>query len=102
MSDERMRILEMVREGKITTDEAVRLLAAPKGAGSAGETAPAGGEHSRHHVDPIGGIVDTVTEVLTGRGWPGFGRGWSGPWGNWGGPEGQWHSGWHGGWLRGQ
>src|SRR5438067_1936753 len=35
MNEERMRILEMVREGKITADEAVRLLEALKGGAGA-------------------------------------------------------------------
>jgi DUF4097 and DUF4098 domain-containing protein YvlB len=96
MSEERMRILEMVREGKITAEEAVRLLEALKG--SSAESAGPAGERQRRSEDPIGGIVDAVTEAFVGRGWRGFGRGWGGNWGNWGNWEG--HG--HGGSLRGQ
>src|SRR5689334_11945507 len=125
--DERMRILDMVREGKITADEAVRLLEAMKGSGDAGQANAAGtsgsegqrgfeGERGRGFDDAVGHFVDAVTGAMSGRGWRGFGgRGGFGPWagrgwggfGNWSGPghwegPGGWHGGWHGGWLRGQ
>ena len=99
MGDERMRILDMVREGKISADEAVRLLEALKGVSAGGAGSDGGGSGgsggARRGDDPVGSFVgavtDAVTDALGSRGWRGWGGGWS-----WGG---DWHGG--GGSLRG-
>src|SRR5579883_1528480 len=96
MSEERMRILEMIREGKITPEEGVRLLEALKGAageappGAGAEPGPTGegrgprGRWRERAEDPITAIVETVTdavsEVLSSRSWRGFGGMWRGSW----------------------
>src|SRR3954468_12390372 len=99
MSEERMRILEMVREGKITADEAVRLLEALKGGGGAGaSSSAAGGESRRGGGEPFRGMGEMFRDI--------FGeKGVFGDWGEWARPwEGGWrgHGGWPGGGLRGQ
>jgi SHOCT-like domain/Toastrack DUF4097 len=99
MSEERMRILEMVREGKITADEAVRLLEALKGGGGASaSSSAAGGESRRGGGEPFRGMGEMFRDI--------FGeKGVFGDWGEWARPwEGGWrgHGGWHGGWLKGQ
>jgi hypothetical protein len=58
-----MRVLEMVRDGKITAEEGARLLEALKPAATS----------SGRMDDPVGSIVEAVTEAISKRGW----RGWS-------------------------
>ncbi|MDQ3700993.1 MAG: DUF4097 domain-containing protein, partial [Chloroflexota bacterium] len=86
MAEERMRVLEMIREGKITAEEGARLLdalrtagapqtGAPSGASAGGSGAEAG---SRRADDPLGSIAGMVAEILQKSGWAG--RGWKGSW----------------------
>jgi hypothetical protein len=93
MAEERMRVLDMVREGKITAEEGARLLEAlsagagtgtgtPAGAGRAERApgAPSPGWGGKGGDDPIGSIANTVVEMLQKSGlgnWAGRG-GWSG------------------------
>jgi DUF4097 and DUF4098 domain-containing protein YvlB len=73
MSEERMRILDMVREGKITAEDGVKLLEAVNSAtGTRGEarSRPAGAD------DPFGGVVNAVMEAIQSKGW----GSWSGSW----------------------
>ena len=81
MAEERMRVLEMVREGKITAEEGARLLEAlsagpgspgpagtPGTAGTSGTTGtpgtPGTGWSGWSGDDPIGSIANTVVEML--------------------------------------
>jgi hypothetical protein len=81
MAEERMRVLDMVREGKITADEAARLLEALKtdggggggGAKPSGERAPAQGWGD----DPVASITSAVSELLQRSGLGNLGN-WSG------------------------
>ncbi|MGH2350430.1 MAG: DUF4097 family beta strand repeat-containing protein, partial [Chloroflexota bacterium] len=85
MAEERMRVLEMIRDGKITAEEGARLLEALKAA----EGQPAAGSApSRREDDPVGAIASMVADVLQSRGW--------GAWGGWGGS-----GGWRGSWSSG-
>ena len=94
MAEERMRVLDMVREGKITAEEGARLLealSAGAGAGTGGRRsaprgapgpsgAPSPGWGGKGGDDPIGSIANTVVEMLQKSGlgnWAGRG-GWSG------------------------
>jgi hypothetical protein len=114
MNEERMRVLEMVREGKITADEGVRLLEALKVAGGASSAASgssasgasgASGEHETRGNwnwggprgrgawehggdDPVSRAVSNITsavgEALESSG---FKERFKGSWGgHWGGP----------------
>lgn len=80
MGDERMRILEMVRDGKITAEEGVRLLEAvqPKAASSASSTpgasgaAGAGGARGEWD-DPLGMLATAVAEAFQSGNWKNLG-----------------------------
>ncbi len=65
MNDERMRILEMVRDGKITAEEGVRLLEAlqPKAATGTGSGAPDGRE------DPFGKLASAISHAMQSGDW---------------------------------
>ena len=85
MAEERMRVLDMVREGKITVEEGARLLEALKTEGAA-SGARSGGESGGGKGwgdDPVASITTAVTELLERSGlgnlrnWTG-GSGWSG------------------------
>lgn len=86
MGEERMRILDMVREGKITAEEGVRLLEALKSAaghdpvGRPGDAteAPSGRHRSGAEDDPFRHLAGMVAEALQARGWSGFGGKWAG------------------------
>ncbi|HEU5317748.1 MAG TPA: DUF4097 family beta strand repeat-containing protein [Chloroflexota bacterium] len=66
-SEERMRILEMVREGKITAEEGARLLEAlqPKATADAGGGRLAGD-------DPMGSIGEVVQQAIQSVDWKGM------------------------------
>ena len=84
MSNERMQILEMVRDGKITAEEGVRLLEAlqPRGAaratGGAGPTGVPGVDRD----DPVGSIATAVAHAIQSGDWKSiighFAGSWSG------------------------
>jgi hypothetical protein len=84
-TEERMRILEMVRDGKITAEEGARLLEAlqPKGTASAAETGLGGGRLGSD--DPLGSIGEVVQQAIQSVDWKGmlgslggsFGGSWS-------------------------
>ncbi|MBI3973213.1 MAG: hypothetical protein HY332_18205 [Chloroflexi bacterium] len=75
MAEERMRVLDMVREGKITAEEGARLLEALNAA-----TARPQAPRSSRVDDPVGSIVDTITEAISARDWRGFGKMWKEAW----------------------
>ncbi len=77
MSEERLRVLEMVREGKITPEEGARLL----------EALREGTREERRRAredDPIGSLVESVVEsvtgALSGKAWTGWKGSWAGAW----------------------
>jgi hypothetical protein len=90
MAEERMQVLNMIREGKITAEEGARLLEALRGPeagageapqGSAQGSAPKGAGRARPGGlgdDPIGTIASTVAEMLQKSGLGGWrGGSWS-------------------------
>ena len=79
MGEERMRILEMVRDGKITAEEGARLLEAlqPKGASAWQGAAGAAGRD-----DPLGSIGEVVTQAIKSMDWRGLAGSFSGSWSN--------------------
>jgi SHOCT-like domain/Toastrack DUF4097 len=90
MAEERMQVLNMVREGKITAEEAARLLEALRVSGAeagAAEAPQGGGQGAAGRArpgglgdDPIGTIASTVVEMLQKSGlggWGWRGGGWS-------------------------
>lgn len=91
MSEERMRVLEMIREGKISAEEGARLLEALKGAGEEERPHWRRGRHDRGEDDPIGTFVGMVTDAVHSGGFGGL-RGW----------RRGWRGGWHFGPLAGQ
>lgn len=87
MAEERMRVLEMVREGKITAEEGARLLEALRAAGGVGTAGQGsangpdggtGGQGAGRADDPLGSIAGMVADILQKGGWAG--RGWKGSW----------------------
>ena len=88
MSEERMRILEMVRDGKITAEEGARLLealqpkvgarsvsGAPGGAGGAG-----GAAGGWDYDDPVRSIAGAVAQAIQSGDWKGFMGQFAGSW----------------------
>jgi hypothetical protein len=76
MAEERMRILEMVREGKITAEEGARLLEAlqPK------TSAPGQGSAGYNRDDPLGSIGEVVTQAIQSIDWKGMVGSFAGSW----------------------
>jgi len=87
MAEERMRVLDMVREGKITVEEGARLLEALRADGAAGGAKPAGGggPAPAWGDDPVSSIATAVSELLQRSGLGNLGN-WSGRGGWTGGP----------------
>src|SRR5688572_13101462 len=85
MSEERMRILEMVRDGKITAEEGARLLEAlqPKAgarpAGSAGGAA-GGAAGGWDMDDPMRSIAGAVAQAIQSGDWKSFMGQFAGSW----------------------
>src|SRR5688572_23213180 len=83
MTEERMRILEMVRDSKITAEEGARLLEAlqPKSvaqqAGSSGSGGPGDGWNID---DPVRSIGAAVAQALQSGDWKGFMGQFAGSW----------------------
>ena len=78
--EERMRILEMVRDGKITAEEGARLLEAlqPKaGARAAGGGSSGGGWD---HDDPMRSVAGAVAQALQSGDWKSFMGQFAGSW----------------------
>jgi len=86
MSEERMQILEMVRDGKITAEEGVRLLEAvhPKAARAAGAAGTPGapGASGVDRDDPVGSLANAVAQAIQSGDWKSivgqFAGSWSG------------------------
>lgn len=80
MAEERMRVLDMVREGKITAEEGARLLEALKadgpGAATGAKAAGGGGAAQTWGDDPVASITTAVGELLQRSGLGNLGN-WS-------------------------
>jgi len=72
MTEERMRILEMVRDGKITAEEGARLLEAlqPKTSPHSGGAGGVGAGYDQD--DPVRSIASTVAQALQSGDWKAF------------------------------
>ncbi|HEX2033537.1 MAG TPA: DUF4097 family beta strand repeat-containing protein [Chloroflexota bacterium] len=84
MADERMRVLEMIREGKISAEEGARLLEAlrsAEGRGAGGGT-PAGAERGEARPDdPLRAVAGMVADILRSGDWAELGNfPWRGSW----------------------
>ena len=85
MTEERMRILEMVRDGKITAEEGARLLEAlqPKTGARTGSAGPAGSEgRVWSQDDPMRSIAGAVAQALQSGDWKSFMGQFAGSWSN--------------------
>src|SRR5687768_10587563 len=81
MSEERMRILEMVRDGKITAEEGARLLEALQPKVSAGSGATGRGPGGVWDTDdPVRSIAGAVAQALQSGDWKGVMGQFAGSW----------------------
>jgi hypothetical protein len=74
MNEERMRILEMVRDGKVSAEEGARLLEALQPKPAAQERREGG------HDDPFGAIATAVAEALQSGSWKNLVGSFAGSW----------------------